>query len=140
MRKIILLVLLCPIVFFSSCKEEKKIENTQMKEVMAIHNEVMPKMSELGRLVGELTSKEKDSTDFRPQYEKGRKDLQEAHKSMMDWMKEFGDRFDHDEVLNGKELSDQKMQWLDEEEEKVKALRKEINSSIENAKILLKKN
>ncbi len=31
---------------------------------------------------------------------------------MMDWMQDFGSRFDSDEILNGKEI------WLDEEEEK----------------------
>jgi len=138
MRKIILLVVIPLIILVSSCKEEK--ENTQMKEVMAIHNEVMPKMSQLGSLVGELNDKEKDSTDLRIQYEQARKDLQAANKSMMNWMQNFGNRFDPDEILNGKELSEQKMQWLDEEEEKVKALQEEINSSIENAKSLLNKN
>lgn len=138
MRKIVLLVAIPLIIIVSSCKEEK--ENTQMKEVMAIHDKVMPKMSQLGSLVGELNDKEKDSTDLRIQYEQARKDLQAANKSMMDWMQNFGNRFDPDEILNGKELSDQKKQWLDEEEEKVKALQAEINSSIENAKKLLNKN
>lgn len=137
MRKIILLVTIPLIILASSCKEDK--ENIQMKEVMAIHDKVMPKMSQLGSLVGELNDKEKDSTDLRIQYEQARKDLQDANKSMMDWMQNFGNRFDHDEILNGKELSEQKKQWLDEEEEKVKALQEEINSSIENAKKLLNK-
>ena len=54
-------------------------------------------------------------------------------------MQGFGSRFDSDEILNGKELTEQKQIWLDEEEEKVKALREQINSSIENAeKILVK--
>ena len=58
---------------------------------------------------------------------------------MMNWMQGFGSRFDSDEILNGKELTEQKQIWLDEEEEKVKALREQINSSIENAeKILVK--
>ncbi len=54
-------------------------------------------------------------------------------KYMMDWMQDFGSRFDSDEILNGKEI------WLDEEEEKVKALREQINSSIENAEKILGK-
>ena len=54
-------------------------------------------------------------------------------KYMMDWMQGFGNRFDSDEILNGKELIEQKLIWLDEEEEKVKALREQINGSIENA-------
>ena len=86
----------------------------------------------------EMTTKE-DSTELGLQYKNARIDLQEAHKSMMDWMQGFGNRFDSDEILNGKELSDQKQLWLDEEEEKVKALRNQINSSIEKAKKLLDK-
>ena len=53
---------------------------------------------------------------------------------MMDWMQSFGSRFDSDEKLN-----EQKQIWLDEEEEKVKALREQINSSIENAEKILGK-
>lgn len=137
MRKIIVLTAVSLMAFFPSCKEEK--ESTQMKEVMAIHDEVMPEMSKMGSLVGELNSKENDSTDMGRQYKQARQDLQAAHKSMMDWMQNFGNRFDPDEILNGKQLSEQKQQWLDEEEEKVKALREEINSSIANAKELLGK-
>jgi hypothetical protein len=125
-----------------SCKEGKKVEhktlNSQMKEVMAIHDEVMPKMSLLGKMVGEMTVKE-DSSALGLQYKNARIDLQAAHKSMMDWMQGFGNRFDSDEILNGKELSGQKQIWLDEEEENVKALRDQINSSIEEAKKLLDK-
>jgi outer membrane translocation and assembly module TamA len=121
-----------------SCKEEKRTETSQMKKVMAIHDEVMPKMSTLGNMVADLSEKE-DSTEIGIKYMEARKELQEAHKSMMDWMRGFGERFDSDEILNGKELSAQKQKWLDEEEEKVKALRDQINGSIEKAKILLHK-
>ena len=65
------------------------------------------------------------------------KDLQRANKSMMDWMMGFGDRFDSDEILNGKELTAEKQAWLNEEEEKVVALKEQINSSIEKAEALL---
>jgi len=126
-----------------SCKDEKKeaskASNEQMKEVMAIHDEVMPKMSAMGSFVSELSSKE-DSTVIGLQYKAARRDLQDAHKAMMDWMQGFGSRFDSDEILNGKELSEQKQNWLDEEEEKVKALREQINSSIENAEKILELN
>jgi hypothetical protein len=126
-----------------SCKDEKKeaakASNEQMKKVMAIHDEVMPKMSAMGSIVGELSSKE-DSTEIGLQYKAARRDLQDAHKAMMDWMQGFGSRFDSDEILNGKELTEQKQIWLDEEEEKVKALRKQIYSSIENAEKILELN
>lgn len=120
-----------------SCKEEKNAEAGQMNRVMAIHDEVMPKMGTIGKMVGELSELENDSTNTGTEYKDARKDLQDAHKSMMDWMKDFGDRFDSDEILNGKELTEQKQEWLDEEEEKVHALKEQINQSIENAEKLL---
>ena len=58
---------------------------------------------------------------------------------MMDWMQGFGSLFDSDKILNGKGLTEQIQFWLDEEEEKVKALREQINSSIENAEKILGK-
>lgn len=122
-----------------SCKQEAKKDDaapSKMEQVMAIHDEVMPKMGTLGKLVGELKSKV-DTTEVGQQYETAMKDLQVAHESMMEWMRNFGSRFDSDEIMNGKELSEEKQQWLNEEEEKVKAVRNQINTSIENAEALL---
>jgi len=132
-----LLVTIALIIFTTSCKEEK--ESNQMKQVMAVHDEVMPKMGQLGKLVGELKGMENDSTEIGKQYMEARTDLQDANKAMMDWMQGFGSRFTPDEIMNGAELSEQKQQWLDEEEEKVGAVRDHINSSIEKAQNLLGK-
>lgn len=132
-------LVLCVVSITFSCKEGKK-ENatttTQMEEVMAIHDEVMPKMGTLAKYTAELKAKV-DTTEIGQQYEAAMKDLQNANKSMMDWMMGFGNRFDSDEILNGKELTPQKLEWLNEEEEKVKALREQINASIEKAEQLL---
>ncbi len=131
------LILILSFVIYA-CKEEKKVgeEPTQMEFVMDIHDEVMPKMGTISKLVSKLKPKV-DSTNNGMAYGKAMKDLQASHKSMMDWMAGFGDRFDSDEILNGKELTDQKKLWLEEEEVKVKALREQINSSIANAEELL---
>ena len=102
-------LLIYTVLFLSfSCKEEKKAPegSSQMEEVMAIHDEVMPKMSTIGKLVGELKPKV-DSTEMGQKYEVAMKDLQDANTAMMDWMKDFGDRFNHEEILNGKELSEE---------------------------------
>ncbi len=135
----------CFILFLSiflmiSCKQEKKVsqEPTQMEQVMAIHDEVMPKMGTLAKYTAELKAKV-DTTEMGQQYEAAMMDLQNANTSMMDWMMGFGDRFDSDEILNGKELTPQKLEWLNEEEEKVKALKEQINSSLEKAEELLGK-
>jgi len=138
MKKIIFFLFLIPALVSTSCKEEKKKDEapTQMEKVMAIHDEVMPKMGTLGKLVGKLKSKV-DSTGTEQGYSTAMKDLQDAHRAMMDWMRDFGIRFDPDEILNGKELTEEKQKWLDEEEAKVKALKEQINSSIEKAENLL---
>ncbi|MCB0372841.1 MAG: hypothetical protein KDD31_07535 [Muricauda sp.] len=137
--KKILSILVGAVLFLNfSCKEEKKAPEgpTQMEQVMAIHDEVMPKMGTLGKLVGQLKAKV-DTTEIGQKYEVAMKDLQAANMSMMEWMKNFGDRFNSDEILNGKELTEEKQLWLNEEEEKVKALKEQINGSIERAQALL---
>lgn len=139
MKNYVYLTILLLTLSFSCKEKEKEVEGpSQMEQVMAIHDEVMPKMSTLGKLVGELNTKI-DTTESGLKYEAAMKDLQAAHNSMMDWMKGFGDRFDSDEILNGKALSDEKQKWLDLEEVKVKDLKEQINSSIANAEALLGK-
>ncbi|WP_318310633.1 hypothetical protein [Flagellimonas crocea] len=149
MQKTLSILICCSILFLNfSCKQKQEDKTTdveskaqtesaaQMEKIIAIHDEVMPKMRDIGKLVGELKPKV-DSTAMGKQYEVAMKDLQDAHKTMMDWMREFGDRFDYSETMEGKELSEQKQQWLDEEEEKVKVVKEKINGSIERAEKLL---
>ncbi|MER3319747.1 MAG: hypothetical protein RIB79_15750 [Allomuricauda sp.] len=134
-------ILICTVFFLSfSCKEGKKAPegSSQMEEVMAIHDEVMPKMGTIGKLVGDLKAKV-DTTEMGQKYEVAMKDLQDANTAMMDWMKDFGDRFNHEEILEGKELTEEKQQWLNEEEEKVKEVKEKINGSIARAEALLAK-
>lgn len=121
-----------------SCKTEPKKDESpsQMEEVMAVHDEVMPKMGTISNLIADLKPKV-DSTEVGKEYLKAIHDLQGAHTSMMDWMKGFGERFDYEEIMNGKELNAEKQGWLQEEEIKVNELREEINTSIANAERLL---
>jgi len=133
---------------FVSCKDDNKQKegsqqqqvndsSAQMKEVMAIHDEVMPKMSQLNAMIVKLEA-EVDSTTARGQeaativFE-----LQDAYKSMMTWMKDFSLVFTTEEIMDGSELSDQKKELLNQEEEKVKIVREEINGSLEKAKSFL---
>ncbi|MFK7812633.1 MAG: hypothetical protein AB8B59_09075 [Maribacter sp.] len=138
MKKFSQIVVALVFILTLGCKAEKKAskESNQMEEVMAVHDEVMPKMGKIGRLVADL-KKRIDTDKGGAAEKKAMEDLQEAHKTMMDWMKGFGDRFDSDEIMNGKELSKEKKQWLNEEEEKVKVVKEKINTSIANAEALL---
>lgn len=124
----------------TSCKNENKEstkEKSQMQEVLAIHDEVMPKMGTIGNLISQIDEALK-TTDSTEALLSASQDLKDSHKAMMDWMKGFGERFDSDEILKGKILTEEKQKHLDEEEASVKALRDKMNSSIENAQELLK--
>jgi len=133
MKKTTLLFTLLLLTLSFSCKDKKK-EITQMDKVMAIHDEVMPKMNTINKLATELaTIINKDTTNTPNNYKKAKKDLENAHTSMMDWMTTFNTN----EILDNKPLTPKKQEWLNEEEEKVEALRNQINTSIENAESLL---
>lgn len=122
-----------------SCKNEQKEvkELTRMERVIKVHDEVMPRMGTIGKLISAVEPKIDSSARGR-QYKVAKGDLEDAYNYMMDWMKDFGDRFDSDEILEGKALSEQKESWLIEEEDKVNIMRDKINFSIANAEALLK--
>jgi hypothetical protein len=133
------IIAVLPLLFLLiSCKTEtQKTESpSKMQEVMAVHDEVMPRMGTISKMVAQLKPLA-DSTETGMKYQTAMHDLQAAHKSMMDWMQGFGSRFDSDEILNGKKLTEEKKAWLLEEEKKVNQLREEINGSIERAEKLL---
>jgi preprotein translocase subunit YajC len=137
MKNITLLLVVMSVIL--SCKKEQKEvkEATQMERVIAVHDEVMPKMGTIGKLINKLEPMV-DSTAIGKQHEVAIKDLKEGYNLMMDWMKGFGDKFDSDEIMKGKALTEEKQTWLIEEEEKVNIMRDKINSSIANAETLLK--
>ena len=139
MKKILNILTIAAFFVFVACQETKKTEEpSKMEHVMSIHDEVMPKMGTIGKLVGQLKPMA-DSLGAESVEAKAMKDLQDANKSMMDWMQGFGDRFDSEEIMNGKALSDEKKEWLKEEEAKVKQVKENINSSIERAEAILDK-
>jgi hypothetical protein len=133
---------------FVSCKDDNKQKegsqqeqvddsSAQMKEVMAIHDEVMPKMSELNAMIVKLEA-EVDSTTVRGQEAAAIVlELQDAYKSMMTWMKDFSQGFTTKEIMDGSELNEEKKQLLNQEEEKVRIVRDKINGSLEKAKSFL---
>lgn len=132
------LIIIAILVCFGGCKEPKKESgpNPQMTSVMAQHDAMMLKMGAMGKLAAELKPKV-DSTEQGREYARALAYIQDANESMMAWMQGFGDRFDPDEILNGKELNNQKKEWLREEAEKMEELTVKINSSIANAESLL---
>lgn len=143
MRKILFILLASSFIINFSCKEDKKKEEVttenQMKKVIAIHDEVMPKMGEVGRLASQL--RKKIDTDQGGMIEKNAmEDLKEANAEMMQWMQDFGHNFDLEERLNGKALTAEKQQLLDQEEQKIIDIKEKIETSISKAEEILAEN
>ena len=88
-----------------------------MEGVMAVHDEVMPKMGQIAKLSSAL----KPLADASPEgpEAKALEDLKVAHEAMMTWMKEIGDTFTHEEIMKGAALSDEKKEALRIEADKI---------------------
>lgn len=121
-----------------SCKEkEAKVEGpTQMEQVMAVHDELMPKMSTIGSLIGKLEASI-DTTQVDSMKLKGIEELKNANESMMVWMKDFGTAFESEEILKGKALTEEKVKTLSTFEKIVQDLKTTMEDAIENAEKML---
>ena len=138
-------IVLCSIVLISfyACKtEEKKDTPSLMKEVMSVHDAVMPKMGTIGKLVKVLNQQKDSLLEVAATEEivlkmdalsKGVDSLQNAHKKMMTWMKDFGSNFTAEEILKGKALSPEKQLILEQEAIKVSEMEASIIGSIQYA-------
>ncbi len=130
-------------ILITSCNQLSKEEqefDVLMQEVIDIHDEVMPKMGEMGTLINELGAKI-DTTAQGKTYANAQQDVKDAYDYMMTWMSDFSSTFPHsekDKKLSTEEVLSQ-MKLLEKEEVKVKKLRDQINTSIKNAKELLEK-
>ena len=136
------LLLLAAIVFsVVACKNketepEAPVGPTQMEQVVAIHDELMPQMSTIGEMIAKLEANI-DSTNVDSVKIKAIADLKSANESMMSWMKDFGATFESDEIMKGAELSDEKKAALNEFELSVHALKAEMQTAMENARATL---
>ncbi len=125
-----------PILLFASlaaCKknaEEK--QKVMIDEVMAIHDEVMPKMDEIMSLKSSLDSAIKispDSAKAKTLYSK----LQLADDGMMDWM----ENYDSESVKDKSEVEIEK--YLNDQKIKITEVKVLTDKSIEEAKGFLGK-
>lgn len=144
------------LVLIVSCagntKEHHEEDDPLKKEVIAIHDEAMDQMGITMRLKSQL----KGSLDSArlEEYTVVMERLDNAHESMMVWMRNFSKQFPNATLKGGahhgdhgpmsgtpdgqKERSeDEEQKLLMEEKEKVIALRKEMNEAIALGKALL---
>jgi hypothetical protein len=138
----------------AACSEKKVSDTTQeqdttlvsaklFKEVMSVHDEVMPRMDELmnfkskaKKKIETLDSLNKIKT--KPEYATEKQqldslltDLDAADNAMMDWMHQF------DSKMEGKTES-QKSEYLKDQQLKVKAMRDKMVYGLDKAKKILK--
>lgn len=108
---------LCVALVVQACNQNNKEQDQLFKEVMAIHDEVMPKMGTLRKLSKQielqLDSLEVGNTQIdnkmKRKMESAVKKLDDANESMMEWMRQFEQLEEgtpHEEAL--KYLKDQK--------------------------------
>ncbi|MBT0607307.1 lipoprotein [Aequorivita echinoideorum] len=121
-------------------KEELRNENesSKMNEVVAVHDELMPKMSTVGELQGKLRAQidsiNPDSTKVAVLGE-----LKAANENMMEWMKSFGRDFTFEEINKDEKLSPEKEQLLSKYEKSVSELKEQMNAAIRNAETIIEK-
>ena len=126
----------------NKAEEQKKQQETLAKEVMDIHDEVMPKMGELVSLKKQVkqlvnnwtadslnTSNDVKITEAGTLIEK----LEAADKGMMDWMHEYNGGqglYEHDLI----------MEYLNAEKVKITQVKTDMNASMDEAKQFLEAN
>ena len=143
MKALKVLVLSLILVLTISCNKKPSQEaqafNSAFKDVMAVHDEVMPKMNEMGKLSTELKAKV-DTTEAGKTYQKALDSLGNAHTLMMTWMEDFSNKFPYaEDRLKGKSTEQilEDIEALKNEQTKVDAVRDAVNGSINNAKTVL---
>lgn len=119
----------------STKNAEPKVDRYTMEGVMAVHDEVMPKMGQMAKLSSAL----KPLAEAAPEGPEAKaiEDLKVAHEAMMTWMKEIGDTFSHEEIMKGAVLSAEKKEALRIEADKIAEVRRLILEGIANAERLM---
>jgi hypothetical protein len=138
MKKIILLAI---VVSFLGCnKQSDKNLDLIQNEVMAIHDEVMPKMGDILNLKEKLNKQLTNTDSTKAEYviikskiDSLKSQLVDADNQMMDWMNEYN--VDTLMAINEEEG----MKYLQAEKQKLTLIKAKTNQSIEAAKLFLKK-
>jgi MFS superfamily sulfate permease-like transporter len=139
MKKLIIVILvLAPALVFINCQStENKAQEDLKKEVFVIHDDVMPKTSEINRLQRKLRKLSKDIPSLddstRQRISDVQLQLEKAHDGMMVWM----NNFKSPAKLRASKSHEEIMQYLEEEKIKITQVRDDMLRSIESGNSLL---
>ena len=132
MKKLKVLIPIILLTSLSACDKKPDNQKIMIDEVMAIHDEVMPKMDEIMSLKSSLDSVSKVSADSVKARELSSA-LEVADNKMMDWMEEY-----NPDLLKGKS-SEEISKYYADEKAKISSVKDLTDKSIEDAKAFLKK-
>lgn len=124
-----------------STPKEVAAFDQKMDKTISIHDEVMPEMAKINKLIIQLEA-QKDSINLE-KYQPAIEDLKTGHDKMMSWMKSFGDEFSKTEINQGIQLKDvdslkQRLKALEKSYKDAEAMQNHIQEAIRNAETLLK--
>ena len=155
MKTLFKVICIALLVVNFSCNEEHsedvKAFDTQMKETIKIHDDVMPKLSEINSLISrlktekeELQKAESPNTEKIELHEKAIQSLKDSHDLMMSWMQNFSNSFSRTEINEGLATKDKdsikaKMENLEAQYKSAEEMRTSITDAIENAQVILSK-
>lgn len=107
------------------CTSEECLKRKAYDNVIAVHDEVMPKLSQISKLKEQIEDKLKtvEDTAVMADWEQLMMELDDADNSMWVWMRQFDSDLDD---LSYEEV----MTYLKEEQEKVDEVARKINESI----------
>jgi len=131
---------LLPLLLFTACMSPKQKEENLAKEVMAIHDEVMPRMGEISSYRRELKQKlqaqefqfSAETRQERLAMERLVTKLDSADKGMMDWMHNYNggqDLYTHKEI----------MEYLEGEKKKISDVKVYMEATLDETKKYLGK-
>ena len=129
------------LLMFASCGEQKKNAKEELYDkVMAVHDEIMPKMGaimkykkQLNEKIDQLIEEGADANaDKIAELKVAVADLDNSHKEMMNWMHGFDPDFE------GK-VKEDVMKYLKDQENKIKSVANITNNALKNAEELLAK-
>lgn len=120
-------------------KSTDAAQSEQMLRVMAVHDELMPKMSVIGRLANRINNTISEG-EVDAEKQQVIEQLQSANKSMMRWMGSFGKDFSSEEILNGVEMTPEKQRALDRHEKNVLRLKEEMEKAIADGNAIMDQN
>lgn len=122
-----ILIFLCLISLISSCREKSTLE----QEVIAVHDEVMPKLGELNKDRRNLQDILKSTTDENVKTEllNAITALEKADDGMMEWMSDW--KVPSDPV--------EQQSYLEKEMSRIAKVKTDMIESMKNAKLLKEK-